>query len=124
MPSKPSPEITELTWGSVTLEDHGMLRDAKCWPGGARGWDWKETGTHHDPGIQVADVEELVEKGAEHVILSKGQQERLQVHPDTLAWLEERGVEAEVLETNAAVERYNALARDGEPVGALIHSTC
>jgi hypothetical protein len=117
------PKVTDLSWGQVDVEAHGSFRDAKLWPGGARGWDWNETGTSHVPGIQVADVEELVEHGAEHVILSRGQNERLQIQDQTLTWLDEQGVETEVLESNRAVERYNELA-DEEPVGALIHSTC
>jgi hypothetical protein len=118
-----SPTVEELSWGQVDVDAHGSFRDAKLWPGGARGWDWNETGTSHVPGIQVADVEELVGKGAERVVLSRGQNERLQVKGETLAWLEDQDVEVEVLESNAAVERYNELAGE-EPVGALIHSTC
>lgn len=121
--SQRSPTIVDLSWGQVDVEDHGSFRDAKLWPGGARGWDWNETGTSHVPGIQVADVEEVVEHGAERVILSRGQNERLQVQDETLAWLQEQGVETEVLESNQAVQRYNELAGE-EPVGALIHSTC
>lgn len=122
MAEKP-PKVTDLSWGQVDVEDHGSFRDAKLWPGGARGWDWNETGTHHDPGIQIADVEELVTHGAQRVILSKGQNERLQVKEETLGWLEDQGIDVEVLETNEAIERYNQI-RDEQAVGALIHSTC
>lgn len=123
MPDTP-PKVEDLSWGEVRVQAHGTFRDAKLWPGGARGWDWNETGTHHTPGIQIADVEELVDHGAEWVILSRGQNRRLSVKDETLAWLAEQGVEAEVLESNAAVERYNELADADRPVGALIHSTC
>ena len=75
------------------------------------------------PGIQPADLEELLEHGAEVVVLSRGQLGALRVPDDTLAWLEERGVEAHVLRTGQAVERYNELAEE-RPAGALIHSTC
>ncbi len=119
-----APKIAELSWGTVEVPGHGSFRDAKLWPGGARGWDWNETGTSHTPGIQIADVEELVQNDAQHVILSKGQNERLQVQEATLKWLHEQDVTVEVLETNQAVDRYNRLAREEEAVGALIHSTC
>ncbi len=122
--SATSPKVEGLTWGSVRVEGFGSFRDAKLWPGGARGWDWDETGTSHAPGVQIQDVDEIVEEGARYVILSKGQNERLQVKPQTIEWLQEHGVEVQVLESNNAVERYNDLARQGEPVGALIHSTC
>jgi NAD(P)-dependent dehydrogenase (short-subunit alcohol dehydrogenase family) len=41
-------------------------------PGGGREWNWLETGTHHNPGIQIAEVEELLEHGAGVVVLSRG----------------------------------------------------
>ena len=85
----PSPRITDCRWGSVSIDGHGAVKDAKLYPGGARAWDWGETGTHHDPGIQPADVEELLDQGAEVVVLSKGILERLQVCPETLDLLRE-----------------------------------
>lgn len=122
-PDGPSPRVTHLSWGSLEVEGQGSYKDAKLWPGGSRAWDWNETGTSHVPGIQPADVEEVVERGAETVVLSRGMNERLRVKPETLEMLEDRGVEALVLQTEEAVERYNELA-GSEPVGALIHSTC
>ncbi|HBP17071.1 MAG TPA: hypothetical protein DEA08_04645 [Planctomycetes bacterium] len=118
-----SPAITHLSWGKLEVADHGTFKDAKLWPGGARAWDWSETGTRHEPGIQPADVAELLAQGAEVVVLSRGMHERLLTCPDTLALLEERGVEVHVLQTEEAVATYESL-RTTRPVGALIHSTC
>lgn len=118
-----SPRIRSHSWARVEVEGHGTFRDAKLWPGGAREWDWTETGTHHEPGIQPADVREVVDGGARIVVLSRGVHERLQVMPETLEMLRERGVEAEVLQTEEAVRRYNELSGEAR-VGALIHSTC
>jgi hypothetical protein len=42
---------------------------------------------------------------------------------DTLAYLNEQGIDAEVLQTERAIDRYNELA-GSRAVGALIHSTC
>ena len=117
-----APRITHLSWGRLEVGDRAF-KDAKCYPGGARAWDWGETDTHHVPGIQPADVDELLKHGAEVVILSKGINERLQVQDATLEVLDARGVEAHVLQTEEAVERYNAL-RETRPVGGLFHSTC
>lgn len=119
----PSPRITRLTWGRLELEDGRTFKDAKLYPGGAREWDWRETGTEHQPGVLPADVRELIELGATVVVLSKGMNGRLQVSPETLALLEDSGVRVDVLQTERAVARYNELV-DTEPVGALIHSTC
>ncbi len=118
----PSPRITHMSWGRLEV-DGKSFKDAKLYPGGAREWNWRETGTHHVPGIQPADVAELLEHGAEIVVLSKGVWERLQVCPDTLTLLEGKGVAVEVLETESAVSRYNVL-RETARVGGLFHSTC
>jgi len=118
-----SPRITGLAWGRIEISDGRTFRDAKLWPGGGREWDWTETGTHHEPGIQPADVAEILEHGAETVVLSRGVYERLRTCRETLDLLARKGVVVEVLQTERAVERYNALAETG-PVGGLFHSTC
>jgi hypothetical protein len=99
-------------------------RDFKLYPGGGRPWDWRETGTHHVPGIQPADVEELLNRGSTIVVLSRGMELALQTAPETLALLEGRRVPAHIEETSAAVALYNRLAESGEQVGGLFHSTC
>lgn len=118
----PSPRITHLSWGRTEIEGR-TFKDAKLFPGGAREWDWNETGTRHVPGIQPADVEELLERGARVVVLRRGIYRRLRVCPETLRLLEERGVAVHVLQTEEAVARYKELARE-VPVGGLFHSTC
>ena len=119
-----SPRVTHLSWGRLQVEGvDAPLKDAKLFPGGARAWDWRETGTSHDPGIQPADLEELLERGATAVVLSRGFDERLGVTGDALRVLEERGVRAHVRQTEEAIRLYNEL-RETERVCALIHSTC
>ena len=117
-----SPEITRLSWGRLETED-GSFKDAKLFPGGARDWNWNETGTRHEPGVQPADVEELLEHGATVVILSRGFHERLRVTEEALRTLEGNEIAVYVEETEEAVRLYNEL-RKTEKVGALIHSTC
>ena len=119
----PSPRITDCSWGRVSIDGHGAVKDAKLYPGGARAWDWGETGTRHDPGVQRADVAELVEHWATTVVLSTGVLRMLKVCPEKLRQLAKQGVTVEVLPTPEAVATYNELAAS-EPVGALIHSTC
>ncbi len=118
-----SPRIAHISWGRLEVDGYPPFKDAKVFPGGAREWDWRETGTRHNPGIQPGDVEELINKGAETIVLSKGIWERLQVCPETLKLLSARGITSEVLQTEAAVQRFNEL-RENVPVGGLFHSTC
>ncbi len=119
-----SPKVTHLSWGRLEIEGaDDAFKDAKLFPGGARAWDWNETGTKHEPGIQPSDVEELLERGATAVVLSRGFHERLGVTRDALRMLENRNVSAHVRQTEEAIRLYNEL-RETERVGALIHSTC
>ncbi len=120
-------EITYLGWGvmEVTIDGHRQrFKDCKIWPGGAREWDWSETGTRHRPGIQPADVKEVVENGAEVVILSRGQWGQLGVQEETEAYLREQGILYSILKTPEAVRQFNDLVRQGRRVGGLFHSTC
>lgn len=107
----------------MQVERLGVGKDFKLYPGGGRDWDWAETGTRHSPGIQPADVKELLAHGATSVVLSRGMDQRLEVSPATLDFLAERSVSVEVAETREAVRIYNKLAEDS-PVGGLFHSTC
>jgi hypothetical protein len=107
----------------MQVEGLGTGKDFKLYPGGGRPWDWRETGTHHVPGIQASDVLELLEHGSQVVVLTRGMELRLHTCPETLRLLGERGVPVHVEETRRAVALYNDLA-EREPVGGLFHSTC
>ena len=118
-----SPRINRIKWGEIEVEGDHHYKDAKLFPGGSREWNWNETGTQHVPGIQPADVEELLEHDARVIILSQGVYERLQVCPETLQLLQARGIPVHVLKTEKAVQLYNDL-REDQAVGGLFHSTC
>ena len=107
----------------MEIEGLGGGRDFKLYPGGGRAWDWNETGTHHVPGIQVADLEELLEHGSRVVVLSRGMQLALQTCPSALQYLREKKIPVHIEETKAAVDLYNQLS-ETELVGGLFHATC
>lgn len=114
------PKITGLSWGRIEVAGYGIFKDARLYPGGAQEWNWRETGTRHSPGVQPADVIPLLERGARAVVIGTGFYERLEVQPDTLRLLQERGVEVYVRQTEEAARLFSEL----EVAGALIHSTC
>lgn len=120
----PSPRITHLAWGTMQVDGLGTEKDVKLWPGGGRAWDWNETGTRHVPGIQPADVEELLDHGSAVIVLSRGMQKRLRTAPETRTYLDEQGIPYHIKETKEAAALYNDLAERGERVGGLFHSTC
>ena len=119
-----SPRIKHVSWGRLEVEGKAEpYKDAKLFPGGSREWNWRETGTNHVPGIQQADVQELIDHGAKIVVLSRGMKQCLAVPRETLEFLKERQIEAHVLATAEAAQLYNELAKT-KPVGGLFHTTC
>lgn len=118
-----SPPILDVSWGRMSVGGLGTGKDFKLYPGGGRPWDWRETGTEHVPGVQPADVTELLDHGASVIVVGRGMRTRLQVQRETLDLLEAKGIRIHFEETLAAVELYNRLA-ETEPVGGLFHSTC
>ena len=120
---KSSPRILEISWGHMQIEGLGAGKDFKLYPGGGREWDWAETGTRHSPGIQPAEVAELLAHGATTIVLSQGIDKQLQIDPATLEYLAERFITVHVAQTGEAVQIYNELA-GATAVGGLFHSTC
>jgi hypothetical protein len=119
-----SPRINELSWGRMAIDGVGSGKDFKLWPGGGREWDWMETGTHHVPGIQPADVEELLAHGSQTIVLTRGMMLRLKTCSHTMSFLDAKGIAVHVAETIKAAQIYNDLVSQGEAVGGLFHSTC
>jgi hypothetical protein len=119
-------KIASISWGEITLDSkpQSKAKDCKMYPGGSRAWDWNETGTRHQPGIQRSDVEELIRSGAVEVVLSRGMDLKLGVPDDTVRWLEDQGIKVHVAETLQAVDIYNRLVDEGVKVGGCFHSTC
>ncbi|KAK7882133.1 hypothetical protein WMY93_028307 [Mugilogobius chulae] len=82
-----SPQIASLSWGHMTVRGHsGSYKDCKVWPGGSRAWDWRETGTDHSPGVQPADLEELLSKNIDLLVIGRGMSEALQVPAPLWTW--------------------------------------
>lgn len=120
----PSPRIDRISWGHMKIAGIGVGKDFKLWPGGGREWDWRETDTHHVPGIQPSDVRELLDNGCRTIVLSRGMMLMLRTSKETLELLEKNNITVHVAETNEAVEIYNRLIAEGRAVGGLFHSTC
>lgn len=121
---KQSPKILSHSWGRMDVEEFGSGKDFKLWPGGCAPWDWKETGTGHLNGVQKADVEELIDRGCEVIVIGKGVFSRLRVPARLVRFLEGRGVEVRVADTKKSIQLYNQLAEQGAMVGGLFHTTC
>ena len=118
-----SPVITSFRWGRIEASAGRTFKDARLYPGGAAAWDWNTTGTRHQPGIQVADIDDLLSTQPQTVILTRGIQLVLQVPERTIEFVRATGALVLVLQSEDAVTEYNRRAR-AERVVAIVHSTC
>lgn len=120
-----SPEIASISWGHMKVKGcSASYKDCKVWPGGSRTWDWRETGTDHFPGVQPADLEEILNKGVNTLVIGRGMSEALQVPSSTVDYIRNKGINLMVFQTEKAVKEYNSLASQGVKVGGVFHSTC
>nr|XP_042706173.1 mth938 domain-containing protein isoform X2 [Chrysemys picta bellii] len=87
--------------------------------GGERRW-----ACSHSPGVQPADLEEVVKKGVKTLVIGRGMSEALQVPASTVDYLKKNGIDVLVLQTEKAVKEYNTLVAQGVKVGGIFHSTC
>ncbi|MDK9708276.1 MAG: MTH938/NDUFAF3 family protein [Desulforhopalus sp.] len=120
----PAPAIVSAAWGRTEVAGLGPGKDWKLWPGGGCSWDWSEHGTGHFQGIQPGDLEELLDRGCQVVILTTGRLGRLKVAPATIEILEAKGVQVIVARTGKGIDIYNNYAGQGVAVGGLFHATC
>jgi hypothetical protein len=115
--------VTSFRWGQIVDSRGRTFKDARLFPGGAEAWDWRKTGTRHDPGIQVADLADLVADRPDVIILSRGVDLVLQVPQATIDFARSHAGTVLVLQSEQAVTEYNRRIAI-ERVIALIHSTC
>ena len=90
------------------LGEKSIYADAIIWPIGHKNWDWNLSDTHHDPGIQLSNVQELViDYECNFVILSKGFDNILQTSNEAINWLETNKINYAILNSLDAIELYN-----------------
>lgn len=130
-----APIIEHFEWGTIivrygdgsreTYSDKNRPNGGNCiiWPTGSRFWDWTIHNTHHNPGIQIGDVQELINQ-ADQIILSRGIDLVLQVPQGTVDYLERAGKRVHVLQSQEAARLYNQLVEQGLRVAIVLHSTC
>lgn len=119
--------ISHISWGRIEVTAGGQtyqFKDCKVWSGGAKTWDWRLTGTRHQPGIQPSDIEEILEQDVEFMVLTRGMQLMLHTCPETEQMLRQRGIEYHIGHTQLAVHLFNDLIQQGKKVGGIFHSTC
>ena len=98
-----------VKWGKITTYDGSIHKDCLLKGKIATKWDWSLTNLHHNPGIQIADVMNIIDKNTTTIILSKGMHNVLQTMPETISYLHKLNLIVYHLTTPDAVATYNEL---------------
>ena len=118
--------ITHFSWGKTVVAFAGKeytFKDCKLSPKGPQAWDWNEFETRHVPGIQIQDLQTIMDD-SDIIILSRGVDLMLETKPETVEYLKKSGKEFHIIQSDAAVKLYNELVQQNKKVGMLLHSTC
>ena len=83
--------------------------------------DWWRKSGHL---LTEQDLETAIKTGPEILIIGCGAAGLMKVPQQTLDFLRDRNIRAEVLDTRKAVRRFNELRAKGENVAAALHLTC
>ncbi len=106
----------------VETSDGHMYKDCIVTWQDSNVWNWKLDGTRHGSGITPKAVRPVLD--ADLIILSQGVQKRLHIAPQTIALLEDKQKEYNILPTKEAVELFNTAMEEGKHAALLLHSTC
>lgn len=118
--------ITHEEWGKIQIGDK-VYGDVKIFPDEiVEPWDWTKTNTHHDPGIMIRDIRDLLEAGAKHIVMGLGYEKAMGIYEQTRIYIILQTTITFYAEpTDDAIKIYNEITKSGKKkVGALIHSTC
>ena len=122
--------ISSITWGKIVVNST-TYKDIKIYQTNNNGsittqvkeWNWNETGTRHEPGIQISDFVEFIDQ-VDYIVLSNGMENRLKVTKEAIDYIKSKNKQLIMCQTQKAVEEYNKLVNQGFNVGGLFHSTC
>ena len=119
-----SPRIISVAWGKMEVKGFGLGKDRKLWPGGCCSWDWQKTGTSHFKGVQIDDIDDLINRGCEVIVIGKGFLSRLKITKVTTRYLEQKKIKIITAHTRKAVRIYNSHVDRNIRIGGLFHTTC
>jgi hypothetical protein len=111
--------IDSYNFGRVVIDGKLYTKDVIIIPGRVKDNWWRKSGHQ----LCIEDIEEEVEKGIEVIIIGTGYSGVMRVLPETMEYLQSRGIEVIVKRTKDACEIYNQL-ENNKKVIACLHLTC
>ena len=125
-------DFLKIEWGKITTSDGMCFKDCIAKGYVCTEWNWKVTGTKHNPGIQISDLNYskyvAIDANTKYLILSRGYDLVLQVNQIVIDYARSKNITVYVLESGEAIKKYNELLKENiyneNIVVGLFHSTC
>jgi hypothetical protein len=111
-------QIHEYRFGHINIDGEDHDKDVIILPGRIVSNWWRKDGH----SLALEDLEDVIDELPKRLVVGAGAYGRMRPDPKTIEALAERGIEVEILETEAAVRRYGEL--DGREAAAALHLTC
>jgi len=114
------PRVESYEFGRIEIDGRMYTADVIILPSGVRSDWWREEGHALRPG----DLSAVLDDPPKFLVIGQGAHGCMSVTDETLACLEQAGIEAVCAPTGQAVEIYNERCKRGEVVAAAFHLTC
>ncbi len=112
--------IDSFSFGSITVDGVEHSSDLLLLPPRIiKSW-WRKEGHR----LAIEDLAEVITYRPEALLVGCGVSSMMQVTPSTISDLKSFGITVEILPTEEAVRRFNALSEMREKVAAALHLTC
>ncbi|MGO9621476.1 MAG: Mth938-like domain-containing protein [Desulfobaccales bacterium] len=111
--------IDSYEFGVVVIDGQSYRTDLLIWPGRIK-HDWWRQEAHL---LQLPDVAEALATAPQVLVVGIGAQSRMELAPELVSYLRERGIELVARPTGEACQRINELDGKG-PLAAALHLTC
>lgn len=112
-------EITNYSFGRIEIDGKVYTSDVIIYPDRVNPSWWRKEGHL----LQPVDLDEVVAAKPSVLIIGTGASGVMEVPPETVRFLETRGISVRVGRTAEAVKLYNTTPK-GRPVVAALHLTC
>ena len=111
--------INEHKFGSFVVDGRSYLGDIKIIMNKVRYWGDRKKHT-----VSFEDVKELIDSGAEMIVVGTGNSGYLEVPPEIKDLILGKGMRLFVDINLKAIDKYNELTSQNKNVAALFHATC
>jgi len=112
--------IGAYSFGRIEINGQTYTSDVIILPTGVRSNWWRDEGHALKPG----DLADVLEASPAVLVVGQGAHGCMKVLDETLAYLNQAGIEVVCMPTAKAVEAYNERLRRGDNVAAALHLTC